>query len=64
MDRSDDPRVNRNGGAIALGHLLGMSGARIVISAVEELGRAHGHYAIALMCIAVREGIALRRERV
>lgn len=56
---SDDPRVNRNGGAIALGHPLGMSGARIAMSAVEELGRIKGRYAMAFMCIGVGQGIAL-----
>lgn len=60
----NDPRVNRNGGAIALGHPLGMSGARIVMSAVEELHRTGGRYAIAFMCIGVGQGIALMLERV
>ncbi len=61
---ADDPRVNRNGGAIALGHPLGMSGARIVMSAVEELHRGGGRYALAFMCIGVGQGIALMLERV
>ncbi|MBB3694512.1 3-oxoadipyl-CoA thiolase [Sphingomonas sp. BK580] len=61
---SDDPRLNRNGGAIALGHPLGMSGARIVMSAVEELHRTRGRYAMAFMCIGVGQGIALMLERV
>ncbi|GEM73005.1 3-oxoadipyl-CoA thiolase [Sphingomonas aquatilis] len=61
---ADDPRVNRNGGAIALGHPLGMSGARIVMSAVEELHRSGGRYAMAFMCIGVGQGIALMLERV
>jgi len=60
----DDPRVNRNGGAIALGHPLGMSGARIVMTAVEELHRTQGRYALAFMCIGVGQGIALMVERV
>jgi len=60
----DDPRVNRNGGAIALGHPLGMSGARIVMTAVEELHRTQGRYALAFMCIGVGQGIALMMERV
>ncbi|MGU3314098.1 3-oxoadipyl-CoA thiolase [Sphingomonas sp. M6A6_1c] len=60
----DDPRVNRNGGAIALGHPLGMSGARITMSAVEELHRTGGRYALAFMCIGVGQGIALMLERV
>ena len=61
---ADDSRVNRNGGAIALGHPLGMSGARIVMSAVEELHRSGGRYAMAFMCIGVGQGIALMLERV
>jgi acetyl-CoA C-acetyltransferase len=59
-----DPRVNPNGGAIALGHPLGMSGARIVMSAVEELQRTGGRYALAFMCIGVGQGIGLIVERV
>jgi acetyl-CoA acyltransferase len=59
-----DPRVNPNGGAIALGHPLGMSGARITMSAVEELQRTEGRYALAFMCIGVGQGIALLVERV
>tara|TARA_B100000678_G_scaffold155804_1_gene130126 strand:- start:982 stop:2184 length:1203 start_codon:yes stop_codon:yes gene_type:complete len=61
---SDDPRVNPNGGAIALGHPLGMSGARIVMTAVEELHRTKGRYALAFMCIGVGQGIGLLLERV
>jgi len=61
---ADDRRVNRNGGAIALGHPLGMSGARIAMSAVEELHRTGGRYAMAFMCIGVGQGIALMLERV
>lgn len=60
---TDDPRVNRNGGAIALGHPLGMSGARIAMTAVEELHRTGGRYAMAFMCIGVGQGIALMLER-
>ena len=60
----DDPRVNANGGAIALGHPLGMSGARITMSAVEELSRNRGRYAMAFMCIGVGQGIGLLLERV
>ncbi len=60
----DDPRVNPNGGAIALGHPLGMSGARIALSATEELCRTGGRYALATMCIGVGQGIALLLERV
>ena len=64
IDPFDDPRVNRNGGAIALGHPLGMSGARITMTAVEELHRTGGRYAMAFMCIGVGQGIALLIERV
>ena len=59
-----DERVNRNGGAIALGHPLGMSGARITLSATEELHRTGGRYAMAFMCIGVGQGIGLLLERV
>ncbi|HEX7854515.1 MAG TPA: 3-oxoadipyl-CoA thiolase [Sphingobium sp.] len=59
-----DPRVNPNGGAIALGHPLGMSGARIVMSAVEELQRRKARYALAFMCIGVGQGIGIILERV
>ncbi|THV20623.1 3-oxoadipyl-CoA thiolase [Peteryoungia ipomoeae] len=60
----DDPRVNRNGGAIALGHPLGMSGARIAGTAALELKEAGGRYALATMCIGVGQGIAIALERV
>ncbi|MBA3669598.1 MAG: 3-oxoadipyl-CoA thiolase [Sphingomonas sp.] len=60
----DDPRVNPNGGAIALGHPLGMSGARLALTATEELQRGGGRYALATMCIGVGQGIALAFERV
>lgn len=59
-----DPRVNPNGGAIALGHPLGMSGARIALSAVEELHRTGGRHALAFMCIGVGQGLAVLLERV
>lgn len=59
-----DPRVNPNGGAIALGHPLGMSGARLVQTAVEELHVGGGRYALAMMCVGVGQGIALIVERV
>ncbi|MEG3167971.1 3-oxoadipyl-CoA thiolase [Sphingomonas sp. LB3N6] len=59
-----DSRVNPNGGAIALGHPLGMSGARIVMTATEQLHRSGGHYAMACMCIGVGQGIAMLIERV
>jgi len=56
--------VNANGGAIALGHPLGMSGARIAGAATQELGRRAGRYAIATMCVGVGQGAALALERV
>jgi acetyl-CoA acetyltransferase len=59
----DDPRVNPNGGAIALGHPLGMSGARIVLSATHELQRTGGQYALCTMCIGVGQGVAMILER-
>lgn len=62
---SDDaPNVNPNGGAIALGHPLGMSGARLALTATEELQRSGGKRALATMCIGVGQGIALALERV
>ncbi|MCC7042791.1 MAG: 3-oxoadipyl-CoA thiolase [Acidobacteria bacterium] len=60
----DAPHVNPNGGAIALGHPLGASGARLVIAAVNELQRAGRHRALCTMCIGVGQGIALLVERV
>lgn len=60
----DDPRVNPNGGAIALGHPLGMSGARLVMTAVYQLQRTKGKYALCTMCIGVGQGIAMVVERV
>ncbi len=60
----DDPRVNPNGGAIALGHPLGMSGARLVTTAMYELLKTGGRYALCTMCIGVGQGIALVIERV
>ncbi|HJV61346.1 MAG TPA: 3-oxoadipyl-CoA thiolase [Albitalea sp.] len=62
--RDDDPRVNPNGGAIALGHPLGASGARLVTTAVNQLQRTKGRYALCTMCIGVGQGIALIVERV
>jgi 3-oxoadipyl-CoA thiolase len=59
----DDPRVNPNGGAIALGHPLGMSGARLLLTAAEELHRTGGRYALCTMCIGVGQGIATVIER-
>jgi acetyl-CoA acetyltransferase len=60
----DDPRVNPNGGAIALGHPLGASGARLVTTALNQLRREGGRYALCTMCIGVGQGIALIIERV
>ncbi|BBG60792.1 MULTISPECIES: 3-oxoadipyl-CoA thiolase [Providencia] len=60
----DAPQVNPNGGAIALGHPLGMSGSRLVISAVNELHRKQGRYGLCTMCIGVGQGIAMIIERV
>jgi 3-oxoadipyl-CoA thiolase len=60
----DDPRVNPNGGAIALGHPLGMSGARLVATAALELQSTRGRYALTTMCIGVGQGIAMIIERV
>jgi acetyl-CoA acyltransferase len=59
----DDPRVNPNGGAIALGHPLGASGARLVTTALYQLERTDGKYALCTMCIGVGQGIALAIER-
>lgn len=60
----DAAHVNPNGGAIALGHPLGMSGARLVLAASNELHRRHGRYALCTMCIGVGQGIAMILERV
>ncbi len=60
----DDPRINPNGGAIAIGHPLGMSGARLVTTAMYELIRTQKRYALCTMCIGVGQGIAIIIERV
>ena len=60
----DAQHVNANGGAIALGHPLGASGARITLTAVRQLHAVGGRYAVATMCIGVGQGIALLVERV
>ena len=60
----DDPRVNPNGGAIALGHPLGMSGARLLLTASHELVRTKNQYALATMCVGVGQGMATILERV
>jgi acetyl-CoA acetyltransferase len=60
----DDPRVNPNGGAIALGHPLGMTGARITGTVALELARTGGRYGLATMCVGVGQGTAVLIERV
>ncbi len=62
--QDNDPRVNPNGGAIALGHPLGASGARLATTAVNQLRRTQGRYALCTMCIGVGQGIAVILERV
>lgn len=58
-----DPRINPNGGAIALGHPLGMSGARLVGTSINHLHRIHGRYALCTMCVGVGQGMAMIVER-
>ena len=60
----EDPRVNPNGGAIALGHPLGMSGARLLLTASHELQRTGKRWALATMCVGVGQGMAVVLERV
>ncbi len=60
----DDPRVNAQGGAIAMGHPLGMSGARLVLTAAHQLRRNGGRYALCTMCVGVGQGAAIVLERV
>ena len=60
----DSPRVNPDGGAIALGHPLGMSGARLVLTAVHQLEKTGGRLGLAAMCVGVGQGLALVVERV
>jgi len=62
--KDDDARVNPNGGAIALGHPLGASGARLATTAVNQLQKTQGRYALCTMCIGVGQGIAVVLERV
>ena len=62
--QDNDPRVNPNGGAIALGHPLGASGARLATTAINQLHRTGGRYALCTMCIGVGQGIAMVLERV
>jgi acetyl-CoA acetyltransferase len=61
---ANDERVNPNGGAIALGHPLGASGARLATTAMYQLARTGGRYALCTMCIGVGQGIAVILERV
>jgi acetyl-CoA acyltransferase len=60
----DDPRVNPNGGAIAIGHPLGMTGARLALTAARQLNRTGGRYALVTMCVGVGQGMAAVLERV
>jgi len=60
----DSPKVNPNGGAIALGHPLGASGGRLIATAIYQLQRTKGRYALCTMCIGVGQGIAMVVERV
>ena len=60
----DDARVNPNGGAIAIGHPLGASGARLALTAIRQLHRSGGRYAFVTMCICIGQGIACVIERV
>ena len=60
----DDPRLNPNGGAIAIGHPLGMTGSRIILAAARELQRRKGRYALITACIGVGQGSAMVIERV
>ncbi|MBS1840081.1 MAG: acetyl-CoA C-acyltransferase, partial [Acidobacteria bacterium] len=60
----DASHVNSNGGAIALGHPLGMSGARLVLTAVHQLQKTNGHRALATMCVGVGQGVSMAMERV
>jgi acetyl-CoA acyltransferase len=62
--RDNDPRVNPNGGAIALGHPLGASGARLITTALHQLERINGRFALCTMCIGVGQGIAMVIERI
>jgi len=62
--KDDDPRLNPNGGAIAIGHSLGASGARLALTALRQLERTGGRYALVIMCIGIGQGIAAIIERV
>tara|TARA_B100000949_G_C13837713_1_gene267209 strand:- start:72 stop:332 length:261 start_codon:yes stop_codon:yes gene_type:complete len=60
----EDSRVNPNGGAIAVGHPLGASGARLALTAMRQLRRCEGRYALVTLCIGVGQGLAAVLERV
>ena len=60
----DDSRINPLGGAIALGHPLGMSGSRLVLTAMHQLERCEGRYALCTMCVGVGQGVAVVIERI
>ena len=60
---SEDPRLNPNGGAIAVGHPLGASGARLALTAIRQLHRVKGQYALVTLCIGVGQGLAAVFER-
>ena len=60
----DDPRVNPNGGAIAIGHPLGASGARLITTALNQLEQSNGRYALCTMCVGVGQGVAIVIEKV
>jgi len=60
----DAPHLNPNGGAIAFGHPLGMSGARLVLTAARQLQRSGGRYGLVTMCVGVGQGVALAIERI
>ena len=60
----DAPQVNPNGGAIALGHPLGMTGARLILTAIHQLQRTNGGRALATMCVGVGQGVSVAVERV
>lgn len=60
----DATHINPNGGAIALGHPLGMSGARLVLTVLHQLEKSQGHRGLATMCVGVGQGVAVALERV
>ena len=60
----EDERVNPNGGAISLGHPLGASGARLIVTAINQLHAIDGRFALCTMCVGVGQGVAIALERV